>query len=96
MAITVLIPSYLRPFTDGRSAVPLPAQSRTLAEALGELWELHLSLRDRVLTEQGEVRRHVNIFVGERHMRDTGGFATPVSDGCEIMIVPNVAGGWLA
>jgi molybdopterin converting factor small subunit len=93
MAVTVLIPSYLQPFTDGRSAVSLPGQSRTLAEALRELWELHPGLRDRLLTEQGEVRRHVNIFVGERHMRDTGGFSTPVSDDCEITIVPNVAGG---
>ena len=93
MAVTVLIPSYLRPFTDGRSRVPLVGQSRTLAEAVRELWELHPGLRDRLLTEQGEVRRHVNIFVGERHMRDTGGFDTPLSDACEIMIVPNVAGG---
>jgi adenylyltransferase/sulfurtransferase len=93
MAVAVLIPSYLRPFTDGLSTVPLAGQCRTLAEALRELWELYPALRDRVLTEQGQVRRHVNIFVGERHMRDTGGFATPVSDGCEIMIVPNVAGG---
>lgn len=50
-------------------------------------------LRDRIVTEQGAVREYVNIFVGSENIRDSGGLATPVDDGCEIMIVPSVAGG---
>jgi molybdopterin converting factor small subunit len=93
MAITVLIPSYLRAFTGGRSAVALANPAGTVGEAFRELWAMHPGLQDRVLTEQGEVRRHVNIFVGEENIRDARSLATPVHDGCEIMIVPNVAGG---
>lgn len=48
---------------------------------------------DRVLTEQGEVRPHVNVFVGEESIRYTGGLATPLTDGAEIAIVPAVSGG---
>jgi molybdopterin converting factor small subunit len=50
-------------------------------------------VRDRILTEQGEVRPHVNVFVGDQSIRDTGGLATPVPDGAEIAIIPAVSGG---
>ena len=93
MAIKINIPSYLRPFADGRSQVELSSKAGTLAEALSDLWKAYPGLRDRVLTEQGAVRQHVNIFVGDENMRDCGGFAAPVPDDREITIVPNVSGG---
>jgi molybdopterin synthase sulfur carrier subunit len=93
MGIKVNIPSYLRPFADGRSQVVLSTPAATVAEVLGDLWRAHPGLRDRVLTEQGAVRQHVNIFAGDENIRDCGGFAAPVADGCEITIVPNVSGG---
>ena len=93
MPVTVLIPSYLLSFTGGRREVELTNPASTVAEALGELWAKHPGLRDRILDEQGQVRQHVNIFVGDENIRDSGGLATLVSDGCAITIVPNVAGG---
>jgi sulfur-carrier protein len=48
---------------------------------------------DRVLTEQGELRRHVNVFVGEESIRFLNGLSTVVEDGDTIMIVPAVSGG---
>jgi molybdopterin converting factor small subunit len=50
-------------------------------------------VRDRVITELGEVRPHVNIFVDGESIRDTGGLAAPVRDGAEIFILPAVSGG---
>ena len=93
MAIHFYIPSYLRAYTDGRSQVPINAEVRTVGEALTGLWAVYPGVRDRVLTEQREVRQHVNIFVGEENIRDCDGLATPVRDGCEITIVPSVSGG---
>jgi molybdopterin converting factor small subunit len=57
------------------------------------LWILYPGIRDRVATEQGLVREHINIFVGEENIRYTGGLATPVPSGAEISIVPAVSGG---
>ena len=48
---------------------------------------------DRILTEQGDVREHVNVFVGEESIRFASGLATPVADGDTIMIVAAVSGG---
>jgi molybdopterin synthase sulfur carrier subunit len=87
------IPGYLRDFTGGRSRVQLDGDSETVEEALALLVARHPGVRDRVMTEQGEVRQHVNVFVGTESIRFTGGLATRVSPEAEIWIVPAVSGG---
>ena len=52
-----------------------------------------LDARDRVVTEQGELRPHINVFVGEESIRSARGFDTPVPPECEIAILPAVSGG---
>ena len=49
-------------------------------------------LRDRI-TENGELRRFVNVYVGGEDIRFGQGLDTPVGDGDEITILPAVAGG---
>jgi len=93
MAIRFRVPSYLRTYADGRSEVAINAAGRTVHEALTALWKVHPGLRDRVVTEQNEVRQHLNIFVGADNIRDCNGLATEVTDGCEITILPSVSGG---
>jgi molybdopterin synthase sulfur carrier subunit len=46
-----------------------------------------------VVTEQGEIREHINIFIGDADIRFTGGLASRISVGSEISIVPNISGG---
>jgi len=93
MPVTFCIPNYLAAFAGNRSAVKLEGSPATVRDALGELWRLYPGLRDRIVDEQGEVRQHVNIFVGGDAIRFTDGLATPVPDGSEILIVPAVSGG---
>ena len=50
-------------------------------------------MRDRLATEQGQVREHINIFVGNEDVRYTDGLATPIVAGAEISVVPAVSGG---
>ncbi|HKC70553.1 MAG TPA: PPOX class F420-dependent oxidoreductase [Terriglobales bacterium] len=87
------IPGPLRSFSGGRSEVELKAQAGTVSEALQALWAVCPGMRDRVVTEQGQVREHINIFVGKENVRYTGGLATPVPVGAEISIVAAVSGG---
>jgi len=93
MAITFGISSPLRVFTGGESRVVIHGSPATVGAALEALWRLHPALRDRVLTEQGEVRQHVNLFVGSESIRYTGGLDTPLSGALEISILPAVSGG---
>ena len=64
-----------------------------LGDALKALWAQYPGIRDRMTTEQGEIRQHISVFVGSEDIRYTGGLATPTTDGCEIHIVPAVSGG---
>lgn len=93
MSITFRIPSYLAAFAGDSSAVKLDGSPVTVHDALEALWQLHPGLQDRIVDEQGEVRQHVNIFVGDDAIRFADGLATSVPDGAEIMIVPAVSGG---
>lgn len=93
MAVTFHLPGYLQPFAGGRSWVELPARCETVGDALQALGELYPGVRDRVLTEQGEVRPHVNLFLNEESLRFTAGLATEVPEGSQIVILPAVSGG---
>jgi molybdopterin synthase sulfur carrier subunit len=91
--VTFHIPGPLREFTAGHSKVEIEPGPTTLAEALSALWALYPGVRDRVATEQGQVREHINIFIADENIRYTGGLATPVSPESEISIVPAISGG---
>jgi sulfur-carrier protein len=93
MPVTFHIPGALRDFTAGQSRVEIEHSPKTLADALSILWTLYPGVRDRIATEQGQVREHINIFIGDENMRYTGGLASPVSVGSQITIVPAVSGG---
>jgi sulfur-carrier protein len=91
--VTFHIPGPLRQFTGGEAQVELRATPATLHDALEALWALYPGIRDRVVTEQGQVRQHINVFVENEDVRYLGGMATPLRAGAEIMIVPNISGG---
>ncbi len=93
MGVRFLIPGPLQPFAGGRGAIAIEGSPATVREALDALARLHPGLHDRVVTEQGEVRPHVNVFVAETNIRDAGGLSTRVPEGCEIAILPAVSGG---
>jgi molybdopterin converting factor small subunit len=91
--VTVLVPAALRPLTGGQDRVRLERSVSTVGQALEALWAIHPGLRLRVVTEQGAVRPHVNVFVGNESIRETGGLETPVGHGAEIAIIAAVSGG---
>lgn len=93
MPVTINIPSYLAAFAGGQRSVKLASAPATVSQALEALWRMHPGLRDRVVDEQGEVRPHINVFVGEESIRFADGLSTPVPEGAEILIVPAVSGG---
>lgn len=93
MSILVYLPSYLQPFAGGRSEVEVDAGVSTVRDALGELGRRYPGVYDRVMTERGEVRQHVNVFIGDESIRDAQGLASPVPPGSEITILPAVSGG---
>jgi sulfur-carrier protein len=91
--VTFHIPGALREFADGRSKVEIEPSSATVADALAALWTLYPGVRDRIMNEQGQVREHINIFVGDEDIRYTGGLMSPLAAESQISIVPAISGG---
>ncbi len=91
--VTFRIPGALRQFTGGQSSVRLEHPAGTLADALYALSVIYPGVRDRITTEQGQIREHINIFIGDEDVRYTGGLMSPVAAGSEISIVPAISGG---
>jgi sulfur-carrier protein len=92
----VHIPSALRRWTGGRDAIELPLAAdmrMTAAEVIEALAREHPGIRDRVLDEQGELRRHVNIFIDGENARFAGGLAAQVGSDSEMWIHPALSGG---
>ena len=92
MAVTVHLSGYLKPFSGGVTEVRLDESPTTVADALDSLWAVHPALRDRVLTETGEIRQHVNIFVGSDDVKRLEGLKTAMK-GDEVHIFNAVSGG---
>jgi molybdopterin synthase sulfur carrier subunit len=93
MSYVFVIPGPLRELAGNRGEVRVEGNAQSISQALSLLWARCPAVRDRVITELGEVRQHVNIFVDGESIRDSGGLATPVRDGAEIFILPAVSGG---
>ena len=93
MVVTFQLPAALREFAGGQSRIEVEGSVSTLADALDLLWGLYPAIRDRMATEQGHVRPHINVFIGNENVRFTGGLMSPVTAGSEITILPAVSGG---
>jgi molybdopterin converting factor small subunit len=91
VSISVRIPTILRTYTGGASEVT--ADGGTLAELLDDLEANYAGIRARVLDDNGEIRRFVNVYVGNDDVRFLDGLKTPVTEGAQVSIIPAVAGG---
>src|SRR5438552_8029702 len=94
MAVTIIIPTPLRQFADGKSEIEVEAASA--GEALEKLTTQYAALRKHLFNDQDKLRNFVNVYVGDEDIRHLEGEATPVPDGETVMIVPSIAGGSLA
>jgi molybdopterin synthase sulfur carrier subunit len=93
MPIRVNVPGALQAFSSGARTVQVEHSGGTVRDALRSLSTAHPGVVDRVLTEAGELREHVNVFVGDENCRFMGGLDAPVRDGETLEVVASVSGG---
>jgi molybdopterin converting factor small subunit len=88
MSVRVRVAALLHSYTDGKSHVE--AEGTTVGEVVDDLDRRHPGIGFRIVDEQGNVRRHIHLFVGEESARTR---ATPVPPGVEVFIVGALSGG---
>jgi molybdopterin synthase sulfur carrier subunit len=77
--------------TQGEGEVLVEAAS--VAEAIAALEVAHPGIGERLLDDNGALRRFVNLFLDDEDVRFLDGLRTPIKDGQTLSIVPAVAGG---
>lgn len=91
MAVSVRVPTILRTYTGGESEVS--ANGATLADVLDDLDATYPGIKGRILDEGGQLRRFVNVYVGNDDVRFLDELATATPDGVQVSVIPAVAGG---
>ena len=93
MGVSIVLPRALLPYARGAGTLRIDVPCPTVRDALAQTAARWPAVMDRVLTEQGVLRRHVNVFVGDESIAFLDGLDTRVDDGATITIVPAVSGG---
>ena len=80
MSVSVRIPTILRTYTGGSAEVT--AEPGTLREVLAGLDAAYPGLAGRIVDDTGNLRRFVNVYVGEEDVAVRPGPGNPRPVGC--------------
>jgi sulfur-carrier protein len=86
--VRIRIPTPLRSYTGQQSVVE--ATGASVDEVLGDLDRQFPGIRFRMVDEQGRLRKHMKVFVGDESVRD---LTTEIDDAAEITIMQALSGG---
>lgn len=93
MAVLVKIPVPLQRLTKGKEEVE--GSTGTITTLVEGLDRQYPGIAERI-SENGKIRRFVNIYVNEEDIRFLKHEETAVNDGDVVSIVPAIAGGGLS
>lgn len=91
MAVSVLIPTPLRKFTNEQESVQVDAG--TIGALISALDTQFPGIAARLTDDQGALRKFINIYVNEEDIRFLDGKETALKDGDTVSVVPAIAGG---
>jgi len=90
MAVKVRIPTPLQKLTDGKEEVE--GNPGTIIGLVEYLDSKYPGIGERI-SENGKLRRFINIYLNDEDIRFLKNELTEVKDGDEVSIVPAIAGG---
>tara|TARA_B100000949_G_C13958186_1_gene315799 strand:+ start:299 stop:574 length:276 start_codon:yes stop_codon:yes gene_type:complete len=91
MSVQVNIPTMLRNYANGQASIDV--EGATVGEVLNNLNVACSGIGERVLDDNGNVRRFINVYLDEEDIRFLSDLDTEIADSKELSIVPAVAGG---
>lgn len=91
MPVTVRLPTVLARAAGGETVHS--ATGATVGDAIADVSARYPELGPRLRDAKGEPYPYVIFYLDDEDIRFQKGFATPVADGAEIVVVPAIAGG---
>jgi len=92
MQIKVQLPSPLRSLAKGRSSVALKDCENVL-DVVEKMESKCKGFKQKILTDTGQIRTFVKIFLNENDIHFKKGLSTKLKDGDSVSIILAVAGG---
>lgn len=89
--VKVRIPAPLQKVTKNKQEVEVNAVN--IKELIADLEKQFPGIRDRLLDENGKIRRFINFYVNDEDIRFLKQDETPLPEGSEVSIIPAIAGG---
>ena len=89
--VKVRIPAPLQKMTQNKPEIE--AEASNIRELILDLEKQFPGIRERLLDEQGKIRRFINFYVNDEDIRFLKQDETLLSDGAEVSIIPAIAGG---
>ncbi len=65
----------------------------TVSELLDVLESNYTGLKGYVVDERGRLRKHVNIYINNTHVKDEDALSDRLTDGCAVYIMQALSGG---
>ena len=92
MPVDVRLPNIFRAAAGGQATVP--AEGATVGEVFDDLVRQHPGLKAQLLTDEGDLHRHLNVFLNDDDIRYLGRLEAKVGEGDTLTLMPAVAGGF--
>ncbi|NWJ47651.1 MAG: MoaD family protein [Chloroflexi bacterium] len=89
----IKLPPVLRKLSGGVKEVQV--EGATVGELLDNLDRKYPTIKNQLLTEDGEIARYVNLYLNDEDVRFLQGLVTPVKESDTIVILPAMSGGSL-
>ena len=91
MPVTVRLPTPLREYAGSASSIDVDAEpGDSIGAVLRTLDRTFPGVGKRVLDEQGQIRRHVHVYVGDQRVKE---LTQPIAEGLDVTILAAVSGG---
>ena len=90
---TVLIPAPLRKLTKDADTVTIICNDTTVKNIIDQLDFAYPGIRERILSENGDLNRFINIYINQEDIRFGLGLDTVVSASDVVSLMPAIAGG---
>lgn len=87
----VKLPPVLRKLSGG--AKEAMVEGSTIGDVLDALDRQYPTIKNQLLTEDGQIARFVNIYLNDEDVRFMQGLVTPVAEKDTVVILPAMSGG---
>lgn len=88
---SVRVPALFRYYLNQQTQVNLPGS--TVAEVLQALGAAYPAIAPHLFSSQGQIRRHINLFVNSENIQVLNGLETSLQESDILKILPSVTGG---